>query len=195
MARLNKKRKFRLNIKSRKMNNLWSYHSLSKNYKHTTFFFYNKKMQITSKFRFKRPGNYQHWEYFYSRLFGLNKNMKNYLVSFYGYHNDMLFTNLDEYFFFNFKIFLRNYSDYFSLSWFLTFLRQRDVLLPLLRKGIRFLRKLPCRGQRTTSNYETSKKRSKLPSYLSFKRKLTSTYVSKFYPGWQHIESFYFHRF
>jgi hypothetical protein len=90
---------------------------------------------------------------------------------------------LDEFFFILFKSFLKNYSDYLSLSWFLLYLKQRSFLLPLLFRGVRYLKRLPSRGQRTCSNYNTNKNRKDNRNYFSFKKKLTNHYKSVNFPG------------
>lgn len=171
------------------------YYNNQLNKKNVTFFFYNKKSHLINNNNFNKPGNYQNWSYLCSRIYGLNKRLINYLIPFLGYNKNVLFTNIDEYYFLFFKHFLKNNSSYFSLSWYVLYLKQRTSLLPLLIKGIRFLKKLPSRGQRTRSNYNTSKKMNKKISYSSFKKKLNKRNLNIRFPNWKQIESFYFHRF
>lgn len=171
------------------------YHNLSCNKKNVTFFFYNRKIHLINNLTFKKHNSYQCWTYFYSRLFGFNKNISSYFLSFIGYNKNIIFTNSDEYFFLFFKSFLKFYSDYFSLSWFLTYLKQRAYLLPLLSKGYRFFKKYPSRGQRTRSNFRNSKKRIDKNTYFSVKKKLTNHYKYIHYPSWKEINSFYFHSY
>lgn len=56
-------------------------------------------------------------------------------------------------------------------------------MLPLLYKGMRYSKKLPSRGQRTRSNYESSKKRKEKPSFIHFKKRLTNSYKEEHFPS------------
>jgi len=166
------------------------------NKKNITFFFFNKKNYLINNNNFKKHGDYQNWKFFCSRLFGFNKKLLIYILPFLGYNKNIFYTDTDETYFIFFKYFLKYYCDFFTLSWFLIYLKQRVNLLPLLIKGIRFIKKLPCRGQRTHSNYHTSKKK-KTPKFnlLSFKKKLNKRTLLVKFPNWKQIDSFYFHRF
>ena len=93
------------------------------------------------------------------------------------------------------KWLLKYNINYFALSWYLSYLSQRTYLLPLLRKGLRYLFKYPCRGQRTRSNYKTVRKVPKLIHVNKFKQKITTEYIIIKYPTWEHIDTFYFHKF
>jgi len=165
------------------------------NKKKTTFFFYNKKKIYLNNSNIILHGSYQNWSYFFYRIYGLNKKSLYYILNFFGYNKNILFTNTDEFFFICFKYLFKLMFDYFSLNWYLIYLKQRDLLLPLLYKGIRFLKKYPCRGQRTNSNYRTSKKRKNINSYSNFYKKLDNVLLNAKYPSWKNIETFYFHRY
>jgi len=165
------------------------------NKQNIAFFFYSKPYYLTFSNSFNKHSNFQNWGYLCSRIYGLNKKTICYILSFLGYNKNILFTNLDESFFIFFKHLLRIKSDFFSLNWFLTYLKERTYLLPLLLKGMRYIKKLPCRGQRTHSNYNNSKKRKNIIDYFNFKKKLNNVYISRYFPGYNQIESFYFHRF
>lgn len=170
------------------------YHNASCNKKNVTFFFHNKKVHLINKLSFKRHHNFQCWKYLCSKVFGFNNNISSYILKFIGYNKKIMFTDLDEYYFFIFKSFLRCYSDYLSLSWFLIYLKQRRVLLRFFFRGYRFNKRLPSRGQRTWSNNKTSKHRT-IIGFRGFKRKLKRDYRALHFPNWKEINSFYFHRF
>jgi len=48
--------------------------------KNVAYFFFNKDIHIMSKSSFKKHGHYQKWTYFFKRLFGINKNILNYIL-------------------------------------------------------------------------------------------------------------------
>lgn len=104
-------------------------------------------------------------------------------MSFIGCNSNIHYTDLEEYTFLFLRSFLKYYNDYFSLSWYLLFLKERSFLLPLLYKGNRYIKKLPSRGQRTRSNYENSKKRKEKPSFSNFKKRLTNSYKDIHFPS------------
>ena len=182
-------------LKLIKIDKKFLYHNISCNKKNITFFFYNKKIHYINNLNFKNHNYFQCWTFVFSRLFGLNKNISFYFLHFIGYNKNIIFTNVDHSYFLFLKSFLRFYSDYFSLSWFLTYLKQRALLLPLLIKGIRFLKKVPCRGQRTKSNYNNSKKRIDHGTYWKVKKNLTNDDKWMHYPSWKEMDTFYFHKF
>ena len=153
------------------------------NKKHITFFFLNESFFFITDATFKNHSKFQNWIFLCSRIYGFNKNIVSQLLPYVGCNKNILFTNVDEIFFIFFKHFLRQFSDFFSLSWYLTYLKQRTFLLPLLFKGMRYIKKLPCRGQRTRSNYNISHKRKNIINYFSFKKKLNNIFISKYYPG------------
>lgn len=163
--------------------------------KNVTYFFFNKDIQIMSKNSFKKHGHYQKWTYFFKRLFGMNKNILKYILPYWGIHKHSLYTTTDEYFFIYFKYILRNYSDFFSLSWFLLYIKQRTYLLTLLIKGIRFIKHLPSRGQRTRSNYKTVRMHNTDYNYSVYKKTINKHTVTIKYPSWKQTASFYFHRY
>jgi hypothetical protein len=102
---------------------------------------------------------------------------------------------VEESFFISLKWLLKNFIDFFTLSWYILYLNQRTYFLPLLRKGLRFIFKYPSRGQRTRSNYRTINKSPKLMNVKRFRQKITSEYVVTKYPNWTNLKTFYFHRF
>lgn len=178
-----------------KIDQKYIYHNFYCNQKNISFFFYNKKMHIINNIHFKNHSYFQNWVYFCSRVFGFNKNILKYFLSFIGCNKNIYYTNLEEHSFLFIRSFLKYYNDYFSLSWYLLFLKERSFLLPLLYRGFRYIKKLPSRGQRTRSNYETSKKRKEKYSFNSFKKRLTNSYKDLNFPNWKKIESFYFYRY
>lgn len=171
------------------------FHNSYCNKKSTTFFFFNKKLQNINNLNFKKPLNFNTWSYYFSKNYGFNKNCLHYFLSYIGVHKDILYTDLDEYTFLYLKSFFKYFYEYFSLSWYLIFLKERSNLLPLFYKGNRYLKKLPSRGQRTHSNYKNSKTRTNTPLYNVFIKRLTNVYKSTNFPTWKQIDSFYFHRF
>lgn len=171
------------------------YHNFFCNKKNTTFFHHNNKIYYINTLSFKNHSSFQSWIYFSSKIFGLNKNIIVYLLSFIGCHRNIIYTDLEEYVFMFLKCFLKHYNDYFSLSWYLTYLKERSYLLPLLYKGNRYIKKLPSRGQRTRSNYENCKNRKYKSSYNDFKKRLTNIYKDTYFPSWKKMENFYFHRY
>jgi hypothetical protein len=173
----------------------YHFHNYYCNQKNTTFFFYNKKIQIINNLNFKSHSSFQSWIYFSSKFFGFNKNILKYFLNFVGLHKNVFFTNLDEISFLYLKSFFKYYNNYFSLNWYLIFLKERSLLLPLLYKGFRYSKKLPSRGQRTRSNYKNTKKRKEKPLYNEFKKSLTNSYINSHFPNWKLIDTFYFHRF
>lgn len=62
------------------------------------------------------------------------------------------------------------------------YLYQRKHLLPLLLKGIRFIFKYPVRGQTRRNNFKTCKK-LKITDLKSYKKKLTTEYISNNFPN------------
>ena len=113
----------------------------------------------------------------------MNHKVLNYIKSFLGYNSYIKYHNNDEFFFSYFKDILTDYSDFFSLGWYMLYLRQRKYILPLFIRGIRFFNNLPCRGQRTHSNYNTSKRKKKVYDYLLLKKKLNDVFIKNKYPG------------
>lgn len=171
------------------------YHNIYCNKKNVTFFNYNNKSYVINNIVFKSHFTYHSWTYFHSRIFGLNTNITKYFLSFIGCNSNILFTDLEEYSFNLFRSLLKYYNDYFSLSWYLLLLHERSLLMPFLYRGSRYLKHFPSRGQRTRSNYESSKKRKELPYYEHFKKRLTTSYKDTFFPSWRKMEYFYFHRY
>ena len=178
-----------------KIDKKYIYHNLYCNKKNTAYFFYNEKIQMINNLNFKTHSFFQNWIYLFTKVYGFNKNTKVYFLNFVGCNKNVLFTDLDECIFLFFKSFSKYYNDYFSLNWYLIFLKERSFLLPLLHKGVRYIKKLPSRGQRTRSNYESIKKRIEKPSYESFVKRLTNAYINENFPNWNQLYQFYFHRF
>lgn len=158
--------------------------------KNITFFFYNKKINIKYL-----KSTYKTRLFFASKMFGWNKSMFELFFHYTGCHKEILYTNLDEYSFLFLKSFLKYYDSYFSLNWYLLFLKERSVVLPLLSRGQRYIKKLPSRGQRTRSNYETNKQRREKLSYKLFQKRLTNAYKTKHFPNWKNMDFFYFHKY
>ena len=109
-------------------------------------------------------------------------NIVQYILPFLGYNKNIKFTDVEEYFFIVFKHLLYLKSNYFALSWFLLSLEQRKSVLPLLIRGIRYIKNLPSRGQRTHSNYRTAHNNKKV-HYNVFIKKLNKRYIATNFPS------------
>lgn len=173
---------------------VFRYYNHTPNRKNVTYFFFNGKIHITSVISFTKHASYHNWETLYSKIYGLHKNICVYLLSFLGHNINILYTNLDEFYFTFSKIFFKNYQLFLSLNWYLLHLKQRECL-SIFERGKRFFRRFPCRGQRTRSNYKTCKKRFYNIKYNSYIKSLNSHYILQKYPNWKQINVFYFHRF
>lgn len=159
------------------------------------YFFFDKKVHLINSDTYEKHKNYQCWTNHLKCFFGFNRNFLFYMLPILGYNRNILFTNTDEYYFTCFKYLLRYYGYYFTLSWYFLYLRQRHFILPLFDRGIRFYKKLPCRGQRTKSNYKNSRKVNKNVNLSFFKKKLNKRFIIKKFPSFNEMHLFYFHRF
>lgn len=151
--------------------------------KYVSYFFFNKDIHIVHDDNFKRHGHYQKWTYFYSRLLGINEKLNAYWLPYFGYHKSIQFTTTDEYFFIYFKYLLSKFADYFTLSWLILYMKQRRQLLPVFIRGIRYLKRLPSRGQRTRSNYSTVSNSTLVTTYEHFKRNVNKQTLHLIYPS------------
>lgn len=163
------------------------------NKKSTTFCFYIEPIKITNISSYERPHSHKIWENFFIQIYGFDFKLCNYIIKFIGYHKNILYTNLDECFFLYFKSFFKKYEEHLSVKLYMASLQIRTKLR-FLYKGIRFFQNYPSRGQRTRSNFNTSANRRAPMKYWVFKKFITESYLSKVFPNWNNMKSFYFHR-